>query len=265
MAHYMLTSTCSTPQVQEMGMKELQPELKSASSQSLHALNGMPSFWVKQTRKGWLRELLGCEELTEFKIATMEEPQRDLLYSIEESPFLWRLLCAPCRPFKQTVSLGDQPGGPVIMSMHRPFSCLCHCQCCCHQKMFLMDGNNQHLGKAEVPFFCCVPVVTLHDQQGRHQYNIHHPTCCGGCCMDPCAEGCCNCKVPFYIYNPGCDEPQQHVGKIVKVWRGLSTELFTDADSFQLQLPGGATPDDKARLLASTMLINAMFFENKRG
>jgi hypothetical protein len=41
------------------------------------------------------------------------------------------------------------------------------------------------------------------------------------------------------------------VGKIVKEWGGLGTELFTSADKFSVEFPAGATAADKARRGAS--------------
>jgi hypothetical protein len=225
-------------------------------------LDPYPDFWVKQTRRGCCQELMGCEALTEFKIATIDQPAQDILYSIEDSDFWCRMCCAPIRPWKQTVTLGDQAGGQPIIKMDVPMAC--HpspIQCCFHKTMTIMDGNDSPLGQAEVPFFWCIPVVKLHDQTGNHKYNIHMPTCWGGLCVDCCAEGCCNCKVPFYIYKPENDEPEQHVGKIIKMWRGLGDELFTDASNFQLMPPQGSDMEDKARLLAVTMLINSIWFE----
>ena len=114
----------------------------------------------------------------------------------QDSDFWCRMCCAPIRPWKQTVTLGDQAGGQPIIKMDVPMAC--HpspIQCCFHKTMTIMDGNDSPLGQAEVPFFWCIPVVKLHDQTGNHKYNIHMPTCWGGLCVDCCAEGCCNCKV----------------------------------------------------------------------
>ena len=90
---------------------------------------------------------------------------------------------------------------------------------------------------------------------------MQQPSCCGGMCVDCMAEGCCNCKIPFYIYPPGAGDKGEEVGKIIKLWRGLGTEAFTDAASFELTFPKGVDPQAKARLLGTTMLVNMLFFE----
>ena len=81
-------------------------------------------------------------------------------------------------------------------------------------------------------------------------------------CVDCMAEGCCNCKIPFYIYPPGSStETGKEVGKIVKLWRGVGTDIFTDAASFNVQFPPGIDEVGKARILGTTFFINMLFFE----
>ena len=84
----------------------------------------------------------------------------------------------------------------------------------------------------------------------------------GGMCVNIFAEGVCNCKIPFYIYKPG-EKPRDgtQVGKIVKLWRGIMTEIGTDADSFKVEFPEGSDAASRARLLGTTMFINMLFFE----
>ena len=44
------------------------------------------------------------------------------------------------------------------------------------------------------------------------------------------ASTAAHCKVPFYIYPAGSSGGKgEEIGKIVKMWRGLGTEVFTDA------------------------------------
>ena len=61
------------------------------------------------------------------------------------------------------------------------------------------------------------------------------------------------------------DRSLYQVGKIVKLWRGLGTEVFTDADSFQVEFPEGADEDTKKRILGTVMFVNIQFFEKSGG
>jgi hypothetical protein len=57
-------------------------------------------------------------------------------------------------------------------------------------------------------------------------------------CVDIFAEGLCNCRVPIYVY-PGDAtslDKDSKIGGMVKIWSGLGTELFTDADKFEVSL-----------------------------
>ena len=61
---------------------------------------------------------------------------------------------------------------------------------------------------------------------------------------------------------PGTDGAPD--AQISKVWAGLAMEAFTDVDKFEFKAPDGCTPQGKARLIASTLLINQLFFESER-
>ena len=85
-------------------------------------------------------------------------------------------------------------------------------------------------------------------------------------CVDCCAEGCCSCRFPFYLFPPGSKGTKdEQVGSIVKIWTGLSKELFTDADNFEVKFPVNADAESKARLIGATFFINQLFFENQGG
>ena len=82
-------------------------------------------------------------------------------------------------------------------------------------------------------------------------------------CVDVCSEGCCSCRIPFNIYEPGKHAAGQEVGQVVKTWAGLATEVFTDADKFELRFPANADAQTKTRLLGATFLLNQLFFEER--
>jgi hypothetical protein len=66
---------------------------------------------------------------------------------------------------------------------------------------------------------------------------LPQPTCVGGMCVNIFAEGLFNCRIPFYVFPPGVEQEKgNEVGSIVKIFGGLSTELFTDADKFEVRL-----------------------------
>ena len=100
---------------------------------------------------------------------------------------------------------------------------------------------------------------------------MHQPTCCGGMCVNCCAEGnpCGKgmCKESFRIYDAkqegstGGDAP--YLGQIMKREKSLSVALFTDADTFEVKFPKDATADQKGILIGTSIFINAVFFEGE--
>lgn len=227
-----------------------------------------PNLFAKQTRRGCLQECFGCEAKTEFRVATMENPNQDIFYALEESSCCIRTFCPIIRNFDMKLSLGQQAGGPPILDMHRDLKCAPGpCKCCCYQQLDVSSAvSGQPLGNITEQFYCCVPRYHIVRPDGSVEYKLQQPTCCGGMCVDCSAEGWCNCRIPFYVFDPtAASTVGEEKGRIVKVWKGLGTELLTDADNFEVEFPVDSDPASRARLLAAMFFINQLHFENKGG
>ena len=60
------------------------------------------------------------------------------------------------------------------------------------------------------------------------------------------------------------DSNGNELGRVTKQWSGFGREMFTDADTFQVQYTEGSTAHDfRAMLLASAFAIDLDFFESK--
>jgi len=238
----------------------------------LEMLRDHSGIFVKQTRKGCVQELMGCEATNEFKIFPNKDAAKDaskqFMYSLEESTCFMRQCFGSNRSFTQTVWSGSKDAkGSVVLTLDRPLACAMQPCCCINSAPFMQtinfgDGDSP-IGSAEVPCFFALPAIKIKDEAGKEEYDIHMPSCCGGMCVNPMAEGLCNLKIPFYIYAPNGDSEKKSVGKIIKMWRGFGTEMFTDAASFQIEYPTDADAKAKARLLGATFFINILFFESK--
>lgn len=233
----------------------------------LEMLRDHSELLIKQTRKGCCQECMGCEATNEFLVFPNVQKAKDsgnqIMYSKESSSFCCRLCCLNQRSFTQTVWSGTKDAkGSEVMAMDRPFTCpLAPLTCCCVPTIAFKNGDAV-LGSAQVPCFLCVPALDVLDASGQKEFQVQQPTCCGGCCVNCWAEGCCNCKTPFYVYKPGVTPSSgNQVGKIVKLWRGIGTEFFTDAASFRVEYPPDASAESKARLMGTTFFINILFFE----
>jgi len=237
-------------------------------------LNNADEFMVRQTKKGWFQECCGCEANSEFKFEMGGQEQSRIE---EQSSCCMRFICRSNRPWITKMSKSTNIEDAAFLTFIRPFRChMSNCKCCCYQEVEARVGGETgtSLGMVQEQCWYCVPTFKTLNEQGADEYVIHQPTCCGGCMINPCHQGCCNCRIPFMIMKSNSDEIPCSKGtpipsepdkapnaQITKVWRGMSTEILTDADSFELKCPDGADASAKARLIGATLLLNQLFFE----
>lgn len=248
-----------------MSMKNVQSQ---AMNRHFYDANSMT---IRQTRKGWFQEWLGCEAKTEFKwFHTSDGTQKHFATSLEDSPFCCRLWCKGCQKFDMVAK--DIETDEEILTMNRPWKCPSGaCKCCCYQEL-KFQANGQELGRLQEQCYCCLPQSIIQDAHGNDLYLIHPPSCCGGCCMDCCAKTesgnccmkCCGCTIPFHVFKIGKEHGKNSIpdGRIVKKIKSLTTEIFTDANAFDIDFPQDSTTEEKAMIAGSAVLINEMFFED---
>jgi len=249
---------------------------------------------IRQTRKGWLQECLGCEAQTEFKwFNTTGGDAVKVAESLEDS--------SCCVPFDMVAR--EDGSNDEIFTMKRDLNCPAGpCKCCCFQKMdFNVESTGSYLGSVNEDCYLCVPSITVKGPNGQDVYIISPPTCCGGMCINDCAddgESCCLCTETLYVYKPyeyngGEMTPS---GKIVKkrTTSEILKEVFKSVNAFDVNFPEDATieenapehatieekamlsgsvdvgfPEDatieeKALLLGSAMYINTLYFETNK-
>jgi len=222
---------------------------------------------IRQTRKGWCQECMGCEAKDQFKFFK-EDDKEHFATALEESNFCIRCWCSPCHPFKLAVV--ENGTNSELLSMDRPCNCcVMSCKCCCYQQASVTSGG-QLMGSIKEQFFCCVPQFKTYDAEGKELYKIHAPTCIGGLCINccaegnPCGKGCCKASLRIYpAAQEKTDGDAPYLGMILKKPKSLATEIFTDANAFDLSFPESANTDEKALLIGSAMFFNANFFEKE--
>jgi len=232
-------------------------------------VSDMNQVHMRQTRRGCCQELMGCEAKTEFKYFKQEGGEQ-FASSLEESDLCCRLCCPMIRPFKTVV----QETGTLaeLLTIDRPLACAPGgCKCCCFQELNISSGGRP-IGKVEEQFFCCVPRFHIKDENDQLLYKMHMPTCCGGMCINvcaegnPCGKGCCRQSFRLYPGNQEVtDGDAPYVGSILKKPKSLLTELLTDANAFDVAFPPGASTDEKAIVMGTTLFMNALFFEGNEG
>ena len=138
-----------------------------------------------------------------------------------------------------------------------------HVTCCCLERPEMIAtyaAGNEIVGKVKQPFSCCDPIFTIYDNAGTMRYFVHADCCqCGICCTGFCA------KMSEAVFNVYRDGNMGHpVGSIVKKVANLS-ELVTSADSYQVNFPADAKPNEKLLLIITTLMIDYQFFEERAG
>jgi hypothetical protein len=228
-------------------------------------MDGCSSLELRQTRRGCMQELLGCEAQTEFKYFIGSD---QVAHSLEDADFCCRLCCSPSHPFQMVVK--ELNTDAELVTVDRPFRCgSAGCKCCCYQEATFSSGGNE-LGTIKETCWYCVPSFKIADHAGNPLYLLHQPTCCGGICVNicaegnPCGKGCC--KVSFRIYphdqaETNGDAP--YVGMILKKPKSAAVEIFTDSDAFLVNFPEDASADQKGILIGTSIIINAVFFEGE--
>jgi hypothetical protein len=87
---------------------------------------------------------------------------------------------------------------------------------------------------------------------------------CVNCCAEgnPCGAGCC--KVSFRVYDAAQDDTDgdaPYLGQIMKKPKSMMTEIFTDAETFDVTFPKEANAAQKGVLIGASIFLNAIFFE----
>lgn len=218
---------------------------------------------IRQTRRGCLQELLGCEAKTEFKYFVGDN---HIATSLEDTDFCCRIFCNLIHPFKMVVK--ETNTDAELVSVDRPLACgVSGCKCCCYQEATFTSGG-EDIGMIKEDYHYCVPRFTIFDPEEKPMYKLHPPTCMGGICINccaegnPCGKGCC--KASFRVYDPELSDTEgdaPYLGMIMKKPKSMMTEIFTDADVFEVNFPKEATPAQKGVLIGTSIFLNANFFE----
>jgi len=294
------TFQISVPAAGTVAMVQMPGKLRGAMAASgIGVFAAMPSIFMSQTRKGCLQEMMGCDANTEFLFGTRTQrpqagpmgmngpegpPVHSLFYAVENASFCCRFFFSNQRTSKMDMFVGKDDSGAKIMSYDRPFRMqAAGCKFCCFQEMSFFNEKEQPIGKIMEACYLCVPYFNVTDAQEQLQYRVQMPTCAGGMCVDCFAEGCCNCRIPFYVYGPDGPMTRTHellgktpksdpkgsrngsmIAQITKVWAGFAKEMYTDSDNFDVEFPSDASPKQKALLVGSVFFLNMLFFERQK-
>ncbi|KAL3937191.1 MAG: hypothetical protein SGBAC_007642 [Bacillariaceae sp.] len=221
---------------------------------------------IRQTRRGFCQEIMGCDAKTEFKYFI---GGNQIGTSLEDTDCFCRMFCNAIHPFKMVVK--ELNTDAEMVSVDRPLACVASgCKCCCYQEAAFTSGG-EDIGSIKEECYYCVPRFTIFDPENKPMYKLHSPTCCGGMCVNccaegnPCGKGCC--KVSFRIYDPDLKDTEgdaPYLGQILKKPKSAMVEIFTDAQTFIVDFPKDASPAQKGALIGTSIFLNAIFFEGEQ-
>lgn len=203
---------------------------------------------VTQSKKGCLWETFCFETESEYRISTLEQRENVFMYAKEQSSWITRCLFANLRSLDVDITVGDQPGGPVLSRYVRPLRF--PAGCCCFVQEMQTFSNNAPAGKTEIPFYFCGPEMDVFDGMGQQTYKIKGPAF--------------NCGRPHFDIHQGTSVDGPVVGTIQKEWGGLAKECCTDADTFSIVFPASADAGARANLIGSTFLLDYNWFEHSK-
>ena len=215
----------------------------------------------------FFEQISGCESPNRYFVFT-QYPQggNKMLFKCKEQSGCFQRQCcsASCREFTMDVKHISNAGclnegfQNSLVHVNKPFKCTCFCLQRPEMIVNYTKGG-ELLGKIKQPFSCCDPVFTIYDNAGAPKLFIHADCCqCGLCC----ANNFCGkmSQAIFHIYADA--SMTQSIGSIVKK-RATFSEMVTSADSYQINFPSNAQPNEKLLLIITGLMIDYQYFEEK--
>jgi len=202
-----------------------------------------------------------CEQANKFRLFDAETGEEIMLITEESNIF-----CRACLHPHHRLELNfiDTRYGvpPDTHVMHGKKPCKCNCCICadiCRHEIKVKNENGEHFAHAKMPYFGggLSPKIELMDREGHVHTTTTGPTCCLGGLVELCQS------IEFDISR---EKTGQKVGKIIKVkpddFKGALKEAAGDADTYELIIPEDCTPEQTAAILAQTILLDYLFFED---
>ena len=166
-------------------------------------LSQFPELYVRQEIEH-LEVFTGFETANRYSVRTPDGEQ--LLYAFEESSMLGRTLLKKHRPLNIHVIDGNNAN--VITASRSFYWFLSH--------LHVSDGSGQRIGSMQRRFSFLTRRFDLMDATGRIVAEMRGPI------FRP---------YTFMVYQQG-----QEVGRVTKQWSGVGREMFTDADTFKVEV-----------------------------
>lgn len=197
---------------------------------SLDAANGL----IIEQQKEWTEILINFETKNKYIIFT-DNNLKIFTATEEGGSFLETLIRFFLRSLRGcTIKIYSQNWIPIF-TLKKSFRFFFH-------KLSVSNKNQLFIGSIERRFAFLNKVYSVINRNGKEYYRIVGP-----------------------IYRPWTFKIMidgTECGRITKKWSGLLKETFTDADKFGVVFPKNADSNQKALLMAATLLIDFAHFED---
>lgn len=172
------------------------------------------------------------------------------------------ILCrACCNPWhKMDLIVTNEKTQAEVFKIERPFKgCGCACFPCCLQDWIVQGSDSSVIGHVTQPlfggFFCPkFSLVEGEDEKADPFWFLKGPHCIGELC----------CSVEFNVVDAKNEDVQ--IGQVNKLAADNATEackqVGTDADRFEMNFAKDTSPQKKAIMMTSMVLLDYYFFES---
>ncbi|CAG5058346.1 unnamed protein product [Parnassius apollo] len=174
-------------------------------------------------------------------------PDHNLVYTVEEENSWWvGYFCYGLRPLQLRVmnSLGLE-----VMRINRPYACTARVLPCQLQHLDVFSPPGRLIGTVEQQWAAVRPLYLIKDENGRELFWIRGPFITLSLFRD----------LEFPMQRPD----GTLVGSTCKRWQGILHALFFApiTDRFGVAFERDLTVEEKALLLAATLLIDYMYYD----
>ncbi|MFZ4403665.1 MAG: phospholipid scramblase-related protein [Pseudobdellovibrionaceae bacterium] len=197
-------------------------------------LQSQTHLQIRQTFE--IGELLGFETRNKYQI--IDENGQYIGFVAEQQKgflgFIFRQFLGHWRTFE--IHFFDQNRSPIMVGRH-PFRWF-------FQQLDLLQTNGRYLGRIVRRFSLLSKSFEVQDSRGRILFEVSSPFW----------------RIWTFPFMRGPSE----MARVSKKWSGLGFEVITDKDNFHLEfLNPVLSVEERALILASSIYIDLLYFENK--
>lgn len=209
-----------------------------------------------------LEAITGCETANRYHVFGNSGGYFKYLFKCQELSSFCERNCCPSSLREFNMQINHVASSPMTGGLSKSFANAFKpfkCSCLCLNRPVIsvtLGSDNRYIGKIVHLFTCCDPEFEVYNSHGLKYYI--RADCCQ--CGLLCANNICGkfSTAQFDIHQPGS---ANIIANIQKMSAQSYGEAMTDADSYQVGFPPGATPEDKLLLITLGLMIDYQYFE----